>query len=285
MTTLDGQGNVALITGCSSGIGLESAVALAEVGWRVVATMRDPGRSASLDRRAAEAGVTLDVRALDVTDDTGAVVCVASVLGDYGSIDALVNNAGSGYVGSLEQFSLDQLAAVMEVDFVGVARLTKLVFPHLRQRRSGRVITVTSVGGVVGQPFNDAYCAAKFAVEGLMESLAPVAATFGVHVSLVEPGPVATDFITNATPSITARISDPDDPYRALFDGYVRRATSTFSAAQDPAAVAAVVLRAATDPAPGFRYQTSSASAEFVGMKLADLDGSVVVRTTGAWLA
>ncbi len=285
MTTERRFAPVALVTGCSSGIGLESAVALAEAGHRVVATLRDPSRARPLRSRAAAAGVEIDVRPLDVTDDGEAAACVAAVLADHGSIDLLLNNAGSGYLGSLEQFSLGDLDEVMAVNFVGVARMTKLVLPHQRARRSGRIVTVTSVGGIVGQPFNDAYCAAKFAVEGLVESLAPVVAAFGVHVSLVEPGPVATEFISNAMPSVAARLGTPGDPYRALFDRYVANVTSRHSAAQGAVAVAQVVVRAATEPEPRLRYQTSAAAAEFVGMKLADLDGSAVLSATGAWLS
>ena len=106
------------------------------------------------------------MRALDVTDDAAARACVGDVLDDYGAIDVLVNNAGAGFLGTLEQFSLDELDEVMATNFFSVARMCQLVLPSQRAKGAGRILTVTSVGGVVGQPFNDAYCAAKFAVEG-----------------------------------------------------------------------------------------------------------------------
>ncbi len=275
---------VTLVTGCSSGIGLETALALAAAGHRVVATLRDPDRAGPLRDRAAAAGVELDVRRLDVTDDPGAAALVAEVAADLGPVDVLVNNAGAGWAGTLEQLGLDDLDTVLQTNFFGVARMTKLVLPAMRRRGSGRIVTVTSVGGVVGQPFNDAYCAAKFAVEGLMESLAPALTPLGVHVSLVEPGPVATEFIANVAPSLAGRPPRDDDPYAELFDGYVRRAMATFADAQTPDQVATVIVQAATDDPPAFRYQTSAAARAFVGTKLADLDGSAVTSMTGAWL-
>ena len=194
----DQNASVALVTGTSSGIGLEAAIALAQANFRVVATMRNLERREALRTRAKEAGVEVDIRKLDITSDAESEQCVAGVLRDYGSIDVLVNNAGLGLVVTLEQVSLDEIREVMEVDFIGVARLTKLVLPGQRERGAGRILSITSVGGIVGQPFNDFYCAAKFAVEGMMESLAPVAKTFGVHVIVIEPGAVASEFI--ATP-------------------------------------------------------------------------------------
>ncbi|GCE13493.1 SDR family oxidoreductase [Tengunoibacter tsumagoiensis] len=275
------QASTALITGTSSGIGLEAAIALAQAGFAVVATMRDLQRATTLRQRAQAAKVQLDIRKLDITDAHEAEHCVAEVVRDYGAIDLLVNNAGSGFVGSLEQISMEDLEKVMDVDFMGTARLTRLVLPGQRERRSGRILSVTSVGGIVGQPFNDSYCAAKFAVEGLMESLAPVAKSFGVHVAVIEPGAVATEFIANAAPSIERQ---GDDPYQELWQSYIARTQASFSAAQTPAGVAEVIVLAATEEQPRFRYQTSATAQAFVGQKLSDLDGSKVQNMTSQWI-
>ncbi|MCI4067112.1 SDR family NAD(P)-dependent oxidoreductase, partial [Micromonospora sp. R77] len=187
-----------LITGTSTGIGLETAVGAARAGWRTVATMRDVSRADALRRAADAAGVAdlLEVRRLDVTDQASVTACVADVVDAHGRLDAVVNNAGAGHVGTLEQETIDDVRAVMEVNFFGVLHVSRAALPHLRAAR-GRLVTVSSVGGVVGQPFNEAYCAAKFAVEGFMESLAPLAATVGVTVTVVEPGAVASEFVTN----------------------------------------------------------------------------------------
>lgn len=276
---------VALLTGCSSGIGLESALAFAEAGYLAVATCRDPARAAELAERAAATTGEVDVRRLDVTDDVAARALVASVLADHGAIDVLVNNAGAGHLATLEQLDLDRLAEALAVNFFGVARLTKLVLPKMRERASGRIVTVTSVGGVVGQPFNDAYCAAKFATEGLLESLAPVAARHGVHVSIVEPGPVATEFVNSVASSLDPAILAEDDPYLPELERYLDRSASTFAVAQQAAEVAAVVLAAATDEPPRLRYQTSNAGTAFVAAKLADVDGSRVLAETTSWIS
>ncbi len=274
---------VVLITGTSSGIGLATAIAAARAGWHTVATMRDLGRDAALRKAASDAGVELDVRRLDVNDAESVEAAVAGVVADHGRLDALVNNAGAGHVGTLENESLDAVRAVMEVNFFGVLRVSKAALPHLRASR-GRLVTVSSVGGVVGQPFNEAYCAAKFAVEGFMESLAPVAGRLGVRVSVVEPGAVATEFVSNVGVDPQEFIGQAG-PYAQTAQTYLSHVLDMFgTGAQTPDQVAEPVLRALTDERPAFRIQTSEWAADFVGTKLRDLDGSATVALTGGWL-
>ncbi|MDQ1663797.1 MAG: hypothetical protein QOJ68_3777 [Blastococcus sp.] len=171
-----------------------------------------------------------------------------------------------------------------------MARLTRLVLPAMRAARTGRIVTVTSVGGVVGQPFADAYCAAKFAVEGLMQSLAPVAARFGIDVCVVEPAAVGSDFVANIDPHLAGtgaarEEGDQDgDPYAELRAAYLRRAAGSFAQAQTPQDAAAVVAEAATTERPRFRWQTSATAGAFAGLSLADLDGSSVLGQTASWL-
>ncbi|MGG5260551.1 SDR family oxidoreductase [Phycicoccus avicenniae] len=276
--------DIALVTGTSSGMGLETAVGLARAGLTVVATMRDTGRAGPLREAAAEAGVELDVRALDVTDADGSRAAVEAVLADHGSLDVLVNNAGRGAVATLEQLSDAQLQEQLDVNYLGVARMTRLVLPAMRAAGRGRVVTVTSVGGAVGQPFADAYCAAKFAVEGLMQSLAPVVATFGVTVSIVEPGAVASEFTGNVHRADGDGAETTDDPYAELLAAYLHRTAAAFDAAQSSRDAAAVIVEAATTDAPRFRWQTSAQAEQFVGLSLGDLDGSRVVGATSTWL-
>jgi len=275
---------VAVVTGTSSGIGLETAITLAKANFTVVATMRNLERAEALRAKAQEAQVEVDIRKLDITSDTEATQCISDVLAAHGTIDVLVNNAGTGFVGTLEQVSLDEIREVFEVDFLGTARMTKLVLPHMRERRAGRILSITSVGGVVGQPFNDVYCSAKFAVEGLLESLAPVAQSFGVHIAIIEPGAVASAFIANAAPSVQARSNTSNDPYQALWQKYLNVVGGSFSSAQEPIEVAQVIVRVATEENPRFRYQTSPSSQAFAGLKLSDLDGSKVVGMTSQWI-
>ncbi|MFD4741448.1 SDR family NAD(P)-dependent oxidoreductase [Streptomyces virginiae] len=273
-----------LITGTSSGIGLAAAIAAARAGWRTVATLRDTGRADALRKAAVEAGVEIDIRQLDVVDEASVTAAVEGVVADYGRLDAVVNNAGAGHVGTLELESVADVREVMEVNFFGVLNVSKAALPHLRAT-GGRLITVTSVGGVIGQPFNEAYCAAKFAVEGYMESLAPVAGTVGVSVSVIEPGAVATEFVNNIGLDLEARIAAAG-PYSDALRHYVERTVGQFmNGAQTPAGAAESVMEALTVERPAFRIQTSQWARDFTGNKLVDQDGSAVVGMTGAWVA
>ncbi len=278
---MDDNPRVALVTGSSSGMGLHTAIQLAGAGRTVVATMRDPARAEPLRRAAHEAGVTLDVRPLDVTDPDASRDCVESVLADHGSIDVLVNNAGRGAVATLEQLTDADLQDQLEVNYLGVARLTRLVLPAMRRAGKGRIVTVTSVGGAIGQPFADAYCGAKFAVEGLMQSLAPVVAPFGITVSIVEPGAVSSEFVGNLDrpePSV-------EDPYASQLAAYLRRSQAAFAAAQSSPDAASVIVEAATTDEPRFRWQTTEAASTFVGLSLADLEGTRVLDLTSTWVS
>ncbi|MEH1168495.1 SDR family NAD(P)-dependent oxidoreductase [Micromonospora sp. CPCC 205539] len=274
-----------LITGTSTGIGLEIALGCARAGWRTVATMRDVGRSDRLRAAADAAGVAdlIDVRRLDVTEPAAVDAVVETVVSEYGRLDAVINNAGAGHLGTLEQETVDDIRAVMEVNFFGVLHVSRAALPHLRASR-GRLIAVSSVGGIVGQPFNEAYCAAKFAVEGYLEALAPLAATTGVRVTLVEPGAVASEFVANIGVDRDTAVAEAG-VYGPALRAYLARTGKAFAAAQSSADAAAVVVATLTDPAPPVRVQTSDTARQFVGVKLADLDGAAVATMTGSWIA
>lgn len=264
---------LALVTGTSSGIGLHTAIGLARSGASVIATVRDLARADALRHAAAAAGVELDIRALEVTDAAASEALITQA----GEIDILVNNAGRGALGTLEQMSDADLQAQLDTNYLSVARLTRLVLPGMRERGHGRIVTVTSVGGAVGQPFADAYCGAKFAVEGLMQSLAPVVAPFGIDVSIVEPAAVAssfTDSVHRAAPG----------PYAALQQAYLDRTATSFANAQPAEEAAETVVEAATTDAPRFRWQTSEAAVRFASLSLSDLTGSRVIDVTSGWI-
>lgn len=283
-TTSGTTSRTVLITGTSTGIGQAAAVAAARAGWRTIATLRDTGRADALRKAAADAGVELDIRQLDVVDTDSVAAAVNGVIADYGRLDAVVNNAGAGHVGTLELETVADVREVMEVNFFGVLNVSKAALPHLRAA-GGRLITVTSVGGVVGQPFNEAYCAAKFAVEGYMESLAPVAGAVGVHVSVVEPGAVATEFVNNIGLDIESGVAAAG-PYADALRHYIDRTVGQFlDGAQSPAGAAEAVMEALTAERPAFRIQTSQWARDFTGTKLADHDGSAVLGMTAAWVS
>ncbi|MGW2721813.1 SDR family oxidoreductase [Streptomyces sp. NPDC001492] len=273
-----------LITGTSSGIGLAAAIGTARAGWQTIATMRDTGKAEALLKAADEAGVAdrIQVKRLDVTDPEGSTACLDEVVAEHGRLDALVNNAGAAQVGTIEQSSVDDVRAAMEVNFFGVVAVTRAALPHLRASK-GRVITVTSVGGAVGQPFNEAYCAAKFAVEGFMQSLAPVAATVGVDVTVVEPGAVASEFVANLGLDVPTLLAAAG-PYAPALEAYISRTRQSFGNAQTPDEAAAPIVDALTAARPPFRIQTSQWARDFVATSLADLDGSSVQSLTDTWV-
>jgi NAD(P)-dependent dehydrogenase (short-subunit alcohol dehydrogenase family) len=174
----------------------------------------------------------------------------------------------------------------MNVNFFGVWRVTAAVYPAMRAAGAGRIITNTSIGGLIGQPFNDAYCAAKFAVEGLMESLAPVARRLGVWVSLIEPGPVNTEFVASVREK-RARSVRPDVAavYASMRDSYLAATSQVFSAlGQSGADVGRVIVEAALSAAPQLRYQTSDTVRAIIGGKYVDPSGESVLAMTGARL-
>lgn len=264
---------IALITGTSSGIGLATAITLGKAGFRVVATMRDLGKASALRERAAREQVELDSRQLDVVDQASIDACISGVIRDHGRIDVLVNNAGAGYRGAFEHTPLVAAQRAMDLNYFGVWRVTQAVFPGMRERGTGRVITVSSLGGIIGTPFNEVYCAAKFAVEGLIETAAPAAKLLGIHLSLIEPGPVATEFAHAAAPPNAEQSLPAGSRYVELFQAYRQsfgQATSTPQTGDD---VAQTILAAATDAKPHLRYQTSALARTLAGRKLVDPSG------------
>ncbi|MGB8954520.1 MAG: SDR family oxidoreductase [Tumebacillaceae bacterium] len=277
---------VALVTGTSSGIGLSTALTLAKAGYQVIATMRNTAKSDDLRQKAQANELELDIQPLDVQDDASVKNAVEYAISTYGRIDLLVNNAGAGYVGTTEQTSIEDLRRVLDVNLIGVWRMSSAVLPHMRAAKSGRLITVTSIGGLVGQPFNDAYCAAKFAVEGMMESLAPVVSGMGIHVSVIEPGPVLTKFVENLGGKVQGgQLAGKEDAYaqplEAYLQGVVKRFDNLGQTADD---IAEVILTAAQAERPHFRYQTSERLQGVIGAKFVDPTGDGQINQTSKLL-
>ncbi|NXN99404.1 DHB1 dehydrogenase, partial [Rhinopomastus cyanomelas] len=188
-----------LITGCSSGIGLGLAARLAadaDRRFKVYATMRDPAKGERLLQRfGGHCPETLEVLQLDVTDPPSLAAAAQRVQGQQ--LDVLVCNAGVGLMGPLETCSERAMKDLFDVNFFGAVRTIQTFLPAMKRRRAGRIIISSSIGGLQGLPFNSVYCASKFALEGLCESLAIVLRPFGVHLTLVECGPVNTSFLAN----------------------------------------------------------------------------------------
>lgn len=274
--------SVVVITGCGGGIGLATAVAFAEQGYTVVATVRDPSRVDPLTTALAPYAASSEIIGMDVTDDEAVANGITDVLKRHGHIAVVVSNAGLGYDGNVEELSVEAFRHTMEVNFFGAVRLLKAVMPTMRSAGSGRVIAVSSIAGNVGQPFNDSYCASKFALEGLFESFHPNAAAHGVHLSLIEPGPVATDFVDKSRGPADA---NQDQIYTAEREGWRAIQDDGFRNAQTAEEVAQQILDIATTDAPHLRYQTSEGIMKLTALKLKDLTGDRITSLTRTWIA
>ncbi|XP_011378545.1 retinol dehydrogenase 8 [Pteropus vampyrus] len=272
-----------LISGCSSGIGLELAVQLAHDSrqrYQVVATMRDLGKKGMLEAAAGEAlGQTLTVAQLDVCSDESVAQCLSCIQG--GEVDVLVNNAGVGLVGPLEGLDLATMQNVFDTNFFGAIRLVKAVLPGMKRRRQGHIVVVSSVMGLQGVVFNDIYAASKFALEGFFESLAIQLLQFNIFISLVEPGPVATEFEGKLLERVsTAEFPGTDpDTLRYFQDLYLPASRELFhSVGQSPQDVAQVIVKVISSARPPLRLQTNTRYSPLTALKAADPSGSLYVR-------
>lgn len=243
------MGQVVLITGCSSGFGLLTAVAAARAGHRVVATLRDVAKRQALDEAAAKAGVTLDVRALDLDAQASIDRCVEDVIAAHGRIDALVNNAGFGMGGAVLDLSMDELRAQLETNFFGTVALTKAVLPAMIARRSGRIVQISSANSLHSAPGIGAYAASKRALDGLSEALRLEVAPFGVHVTSVLPGQFRTEAFTKRR--LARGVENPDSPYFDLSRKMLARVDQMVATqAGDPLQVAEQIVRLLALPKP-----------------------------------
>jgi NAD(P)-dependent dehydrogenase (short-subunit alcohol dehydrogenase family) len=236
---------VALVTGASSGIGKAAAAALVEAGFEVVGTSRNSARV------KPAAGITfID---LDVTSDESVAGAVKQVLDRFGKIDVLVNNAGIGSSGAAEESSVIQDRRVFDINVFGVMRMTKAVLPHMRARKAGRIVNISSIVGFIPQPYMAAYSASKHAIEGYTESIDHELREHGIRVLLVQPAWTNTDFDLN-----NLEADRPLEAYakqRRIFTDYMVGAVKD---GDSPSVVAAAVVAAAEDPKPRLRYTAGS---------------------------
>lgn len=182
-----------LITGSSRGIGLETALAFGRAGFLVFATLRNPDGAVELKQKIEEEALPISIHAMDVNSDDSVKACFNSLLKRYGTIDVLVNNAGIGLIGSIEEMPISDFKAVMETNFFGAVRCMQAVLPSMRERQSGCIINVTSVSGRLTTSPLGGYSASKFALEAVSEALAQEVKPFNIRVGIIEPGIIDTD--------------------------------------------------------------------------------------------
>lgn len=243
-----------LVTGASSGIGLATAVYLAECGFQVFATMRDLNRRRRLDAEVARRGVQLEVLQLDVTDESNITTAVHTIVDRAGGIYGLVNNAGIVLRGYFEDLSDAEIRQVFETNVFGTMAVTRAVLPYMRVAHQGRIVIITSVGGRIGSAAVSAYCASKFALEGFAESLAQEVQPFGIRVVLVEPAIIKTE-VWNANRGIAKGALNAGSPYYAWFCKSEQLADRLVeSSPTQPIHAAQTVHRALTVRRPRLRY-------------------------------
>lgn len=274
-----------LITGTSSGVGFESAILFAKNNFKVYATMRNLKKSNKLKQRIEEENLDIEILPLDVTKIDSIHSAVQTIIEKDGKIDVLVNNAGAGFAKTTEQASEDEIKWVTEVNYHGVVFCTQAVLPHMRKQKFGQIISITSVGGLVGQPFNELYCGAKFAVEGFMEGLATyVSDAFNINITCVEPGGIATEFMTSAIEKTAIEGQFATGEYAPIFERYMagnqkRANESKHQVYQTGIEVAEIVLGIAKNDNPPLRIRTSEWAENFCELKtLADPTGRKIVK-------
>jgi len=253
-----------LITGCSSGIGRAAALSLHQAGLTVYATARRTEALADLSDRGLRA------LALDVTDEESMTTAVATVAAETGPVGVLINNAGYGLYGPVEQLPMAEIRRQFETNFFGLVRLTQLVLPEMRRQGRGRILNVSSMGGRITLPGGAFYHASKYAVEALSDALRIEVARFGIDVVLIEPGPVKTPWNDVAAGSLSAATAD-EDAYReykaAVGASFGRSQAGLFgrlgSTSED---IAKVITQAVTARRPRARYLINPVAKSLVAM-------------------
>jgi NAD(P)-dependent dehydrogenase (short-subunit alcohol dehydrogenase family) len=202
---------VAIVTGSSSGIGLDTSITLAQNGFLTYATMRNLDKSSIIETAAEKEKIPIRVVELDVTGDRSVNDAIQLIISETGKIDVLVNNAGYGLVGAFEDVSMEEIKSQYETNVFGLMRVTQRVLPIMRKQESGIIVNVSSGAGIFGYPGGSAYVGSKFAVEGLTESISYELEPFGIKVVLIEPGFIRTNF-ANAM-IMAKKAQDPNSPY------------------------------------------------------------------------
>ena len=241
-----------LVTGASTGIGRATSIYLGEKGFTVIGTSRRLDRLEGTSADASDKGFSFEAYELDINDGHAVDRAMADLLERYGRIDVLVNNAGYGLWGPLGTITTNELRTQYETNVFAVHRLTRHVLPGMLANGRGKIINISSVLGRLSTPFNGAYASSKFALEGMSEALRTELWPLGIHVAVIEPGAIATDFQANQVTADEAL--DESAPYSPYIRNYERRHDRFNRFAGDPRKVAKVVHKIIRSRRPSFRY-------------------------------
>jgi len=243
---------VAIVTGSSSGIGLDASVTLAQNGFVTYATMRNLDKSSIVKAAAEKEQLPIKIVQLDVTDDHSVEDAIRAIVSEAKKIDVLVNNAGFGLVGAFEDLSIDEIKNQYETNVFGLIRVIQAILPIMREQKSGIIVNISSGAGLFGYPGGSAYVSSKFAIEGLSESISYELDQFGIKVVLIEPGFIKTNF-SNAM-AIAKKAQDPSSPYSPMMQKVQTSSNEMAKSASSVDVVSKAILKAVTSERPNLRY-------------------------------
>jgi NAD(P)-dependent dehydrogenase (short-subunit alcohol dehydrogenase family) len=254
---------VALVTGSSSGIGFETALALARENYFTYASMRNTSKAGKIQEIAKKENLNLKVIELDVDKEDSIKSAVKKIQEQKGRIDVLVNNAGYGLFGCLEDITMDELKAQFQTNFFGVVSLIQEIAPIMRKQGSGIIVNVSSVAGRIGFPGTPAYISSKFALEGLSECMRYELSPFGIKTIIIEPGVIQTNFFS----SMKVAYGKPGSPYKEITEKVMNGVKMMAEMGTPPVEVAKTIMKAIKTAEPLPRYVVGSDASMFLEAK------------------
>ena len=253
---------VAVVTGCSSGIGLQTAVSLAREGHFTFATMRNMEKSGDLEKIVNDEGLPVKILELDVDNEDSVNDAVGKIMQEKGRIDTIVNNAGWGMWGTVENVSIEEFKQQFETNFFSIIRMIQKVAPIMRKQKSGNIVNVSSVAGRIGFPVSPAYISSKFALEGLSECLRFELGPFGINVIIIEPGVIKTNFFDSMKMA-----EKSDSVYNEITSKVVSGVKMMAEMGTDPKEVANTIVKSINEKNPLPRYIVGNDAMMFLEAK------------------
>jgi NAD(P)-dependent dehydrogenase (short-subunit alcohol dehydrogenase family) len=286
-STTTQEQKVAVVTGSSSGIGLETSLTLARNGFYTYATMRklEEAKSRALIQTAKNEKLPLQVTELDVDNDKSVTNAIDTIIEERKRIDVLVNNAGYALGGALEETSMDEIKSQFETNFFGSVRTMQAVLPIMRKQKTGKIVNLTSVLGRIAIPLSSPYHASKFAFEGLSESIQYELEPFGIKIILIEPGAVGSNFWKNI--KIAKSSSNTNSPYAQLTSQTIKAFNGLQQNAMNISEVTKTILDAVTSDDPQLRYLVGKDAANLIEAKknMSDKEfGDLIKKQFGIWI-
>lgn len=259
---------VAIVTGTTSGIGYETCLSLARDGFYTFATVRDIKKAEKIVQIAKKENLKIEIIELDVDDEKSISTAIQKILSKKQQIDVLVNNAGWGLFGSVEDVPVKDFRAQFETNFFGIISIIQKVAPVMRKQKSGVIVNISSVAGRIGFPGSPAYISSKFALEGLSESLRYELGQFGVKVIIIEPGVIKSNFFS----SMKIAEPKPDSPYKEITEKVIMGVKMMAELGTPPSEVATTILKAIKEKDPKPRYVVGNDAQMFLEAKRAKTD-------------